>query len=181
MWGGLFTRPHGITIGPDDSVYCVDDLDHTVRKFTPEGRLLMTLGTSSVASDTGSTSIDYRTIQRAGPPFHYPTNLAIAPSGDLYISDGYGNARITSPDGKLLSWASQGTEGQFQCRTASPSIDGIVYADRENSRASSQKREFSDMDGCTPQQVFITRAAISTAELGFIHVARRWPDSTGVA
>src|SRR5437763_6070757 len=45
-WGeGLFNRAHGITIGPDDAVYCTDDLDHTVRKFTPEGRLLMTLGT----------------------------------------------------------------------------------------------------------------------------------------
>ena len=37
-WGeGLFVRPHGITIGPDDAVYCVDDSDHTVRKFTPDG------------------------------------------------------------------------------------------------------------------------------------------------
>src|SRR5262245_61818458 len=39
-WGeGLFRRAHGITIGPDDAVYCTDDLDHTVRKFTPEGKL----------------------------------------------------------------------------------------------------------------------------------------------
>ena len=37
-WGeGLFARPHGITIGPDDAVYCTDDLDHTVKKFTPDG------------------------------------------------------------------------------------------------------------------------------------------------
>src|SRR5262245_22184987 len=57
-WGeGVFTRPHGITIGPDDCVYCTDDLDHTVRKFTPEGRLLFTLGTSGQPSDTGATSI----------------------------------------------------------------------------------------------------------------------------
>ena len=34
-WGeGLFHRPHGIWIGPDDAVYCTDDLDHTVHKFT---------------------------------------------------------------------------------------------------------------------------------------------------
>src|SRR5262245_2784150 len=53
-WGeGLFTRPHGITLGPDDSVYCCDDLDHTVRKYTPDGRLLLTLGTSGKPSDTG--------------------------------------------------------------------------------------------------------------------------------
>src|SRR4051812_45802956 len=46
-WGeGVFARPHGMTIGPDDSVYCTDDLDHTIRKFTPDGTLLLTLGSS---------------------------------------------------------------------------------------------------------------------------------------
>src|SRR5262249_8604040 len=77
-WGeGLFVRPHGIFIGPDDTVYCTDDCDHTVRAFTPEGRLLMTLGTRGQPSDTGATGNDYRTIRRAAPPFNYPTNLAI--------------------------------------------------------------------------------------------------------
>src|SRR5256714_12232767 len=43
-WGeGVFCRAHGLHIGPDDSLYCTDDLDHTVRKFTPDGKLLMTL------------------------------------------------------------------------------------------------------------------------------------------
>src|SRR6266511_5180299 len=51
--GGFTPRTHGITVGPDEMVYCVDDGDHTVRKFTPDGELLMTLGTSGVASDTG--------------------------------------------------------------------------------------------------------------------------------
>src|SRR5215813_12647028 len=84
-WGeGLFARPHGIFIGPDDSVYCTDDLDHTVRKLTPDGRLLLTLGTTGQHSDTGATSMDYRTIVHAGPPFHFPTNLALSPQGDLY-------------------------------------------------------------------------------------------------
>src|ERR1700751_2942723 len=72
-WGeNLFQRAHGITIGPDDSVYCTDDLDHTVRKFTPTGELLLTLGTSGRPSETGIDGIDYRTIRRAGPPFHRP-------------------------------------------------------------------------------------------------------------
>src|SRR5436305_10098481 len=94
-WGeDLFVRPHGITIGPDDTVYCTDDLDHTVRKFTPEGRLLMTLGTSGRPSDTGIDGIDYRTIRRPGPPFHRPTNVALAPDGSLYVTDGYGNSRV---------------------------------------------------------------------------------------
>ena len=70
-WGeGLFARPHGISIGPDDAVYLTDDADHTVRKFTPDGRLLLTLGTSGKPSDTGATSIDFRTIvqRRAAVP-----------------------------------------------------------------------------------------------------------------
>src|SRR5688572_22114449 len=46
-WGeGQFERPHGITMGPDDTLYLTDDRDHTVRHYTPEGRLLRTLGTS---------------------------------------------------------------------------------------------------------------------------------------
>src|SRR5438874_8356265 len=92
-WGeGLVVRAHGITIGPDDAVYLTDDLDHTVRKFTPEGRLLLTLGMSGRASDTGVTGIDYRTILRGGDPFNRPTNLALAPDGSMYVTDGYGNA-----------------------------------------------------------------------------------------
>src|SRR5438105_1220102 len=40
-WGeGVFTRPHGITITADDTVYCADDSDHTVRKLTTDGKLI---------------------------------------------------------------------------------------------------------------------------------------------
>ena len=54
-WGeGIFTpRTHCIKFGPDGSVYTADDGNHTIRKFSPEGELLMTLGTPGVASDTG--------------------------------------------------------------------------------------------------------------------------------
>ena len=71
-WGeGTFVRPHGISIGRydesgDDVVYCTDDLDHTVGRFTLDGKLLGRLGTPGHASDTGATSLDYRTIQRSG-------------------------------------------------------------------------------------------------------------------
>ena len=81
-WGeGTFTRPHGICIGPDDAVYLTDDASHTVRKFTADGKLLWTLGASGHPSDTGATSLDYRTIRRAGvastlglaDPLHFPS------------------------------------------------------------------------------------------------------------
>lgn len=140
-WGeGVFARPHGITIGPDDNVYCTDDLDHTVRKFTQDGRLLMTLGTSGVPSQTGATSVDFRTIRQSAPPFHFPTNLALGLEGELFVTDGYGNARVHKfdPDGLLmLSWGAPGAgPGQFNVPHGI-AIDrhGIVFvADRENSR-----------------------------------------------
>jgi DNA-binding beta-propeller fold protein YncE len=184
-WGeGAFVRPHGITIDPDDAVYCTDDLGHAVRKYTPEGRLLLTLGTPGKPSDTGATSIDYRTIRYAGPPFHYPTNVALAANGDLYVSDGYGNARVHrfSPDGRLLdSWGEPGGgPGQFRVPHGI-AIDrqGIVYvADRENSRLQlftpdgEYISEWTDV--ARPSQVFIAGdGRIYVAELGFR--AGMWP------
>ena len=83
-WGeNEFTpRTHGITVGPDDSVYCVDDGGHVIKKFTPDGKLLLTLG-SGEPSDTGYDGSTVPSIQRGGPPFNRPTNLAVAPNGDL--------------------------------------------------------------------------------------------------
>jgi streptogramin lyase len=183
----LFTRPHGILIGPDDAVYCTDDLDHTVRKFTPEGRLLLTLGTSGKSSDTGATSMDYRNILRAGPPFHYPTNVALAPEGDIYISDGYGNARIHkfSADGLLLfSWGEPGDgPGQFHIpHGIAVDKQGTVYvADRENSRLqlfSSGGVFLSEWTNVArPCQVFIDAIGhVYVAELGYR--AGMWPGTT---
>lgn len=141
MWGaGQFVRPHGIFIGPDDSVYLTDDQDHTVRKFTPDGELLTALGTRGEASDTGVENSDYRTIKRPAPPFNLPTNLALAPDGTMYVSDGYGNCCVHkfSADGELLlSWGQAGNEpGQFQIPHGI-GVDHsgrVVVADRENSR-----------------------------------------------
>ena len=140
-WGeGQFTpRTHGITIGPDDSVYCVDDADHTVRKFTTDGELLMTIGTSGQASDTGYTGT-VASIARGGPPFNRPTNLAVAPTGELYVSDGYGNARVHrfSATGELIqSWGEPGTgPGEFMLPHGIwVMADGrVLVADRENDR-----------------------------------------------
>ncbi|MBI4584959.1 MAG: hypothetical protein HY717_13180 [Planctomycetes bacterium] len=190
-WGeGWFARPHGIFIGPDEAVYCTDDLDHTVRKFTPDGRLLMTLGASGKPSDTGATSVDYRTILHAGPPFHHPTNLALSPEGEMYVSDGYGNARVHkfSPDGRLLfSWGEPGNgPGQFRVpHGIAVDPQGTVYvADRENSRIqlfTPDGRYLSEWtDVARPCQVFIDGAGDAyVAELGFR--AGMWPGATAPA
>jgi DNA-binding beta-propeller fold protein YncE len=165
-WGeGVFQRAHGITIGRDDAVYCTDDLDHTVRKFTPEGKLLLTLGTSGRPSDTGIDGIDYRTIRRLGEPFNRPTNLALARDGSMYVTDGYGNARVHkfAPDGRLLfSWGEPGSgPGQFNLPhgIALDRDDRVYVADRENSRIqvfSPDGKFLAEWtDVARPMQVFI--------------------------
>ncbi len=178
-WGaGVFRRPHGITIGPDDAVYCTDDLDHTVRKFTPDGRLLLTLGTGGQPSDTGVAGIDYRTIRRGGAPFHRPTNVALAADGALYVTDGYGNARVHkfAPDGRhLFSWGEPGSgPGQFNLpHGIALDRDGRVYvADRENSRlqiftpAGEYLAEWTDV--ARPMQVVLDgRDRVFVAEVGW--------------
>jgi DNA-binding beta-propeller fold protein YncE len=187
-WGEkVFVRPHGITIGPDDSVYITDDLDHTIRKFTPDGTLIQTFGTSGSPSDTGATSQDFRTIRRAGAPFHYPTNVALTADGSLYIADGYGNARIHkfSHDGRhLFSWGEPGAgPGQFRLpHGIAVGPDGtVVVADRENSRI-----QFFTPDGeflkqwteiARPCQVLIDAIGnVYVAELGYR--SAMWPGTT---
>jgi DNA-binding beta-propeller fold protein YncE len=186
-WGeGQFARPHGLFIGPDDGLYLTDDLGHTVRKFTTEGNLLLTLGVQGRASDTGVSGMDYRTICRTAGPFCYPTNLALSPSGDLYISDGYGNARVHqfSPDGRhIRTWGEIGSgPGQFQLpHGIAVDRQGTVYvADRENSRIQLFTPEGKYLaqwtDVARPCQVFIdSEGMVMVAELG--HRAGRWPNS----
>jgi DNA-binding beta-propeller fold protein YncE len=119
-WGeGYFKRPHEATFGADDSVWCADDLAHVVTKFTREGKVLMVLGTKDKPSDTGyDKAVGLPSITKAGPPFNRCTGVALTPEGEIFVSDGYGNARVHkfSPDGKLLkSWGEPGTgPGQFK-------------------------------------------------------------------
>ena len=141
-WGEDFFTPrtHGIAVDAHDMVYSVDDGDHTVRKFTPDGKQVMQIGVSGKASDTGYDGKRLGTIARGGPPFNRPTDISIAPDGELYVCDGYGNARVHrfSTDGKLVqSWGEPGTgPGEFHLpHGIGVAPDGRVFvADRENDR-----------------------------------------------
>ena len=187
-WGEkLFVRPHGIAIGPDDAVYITDDLDHTIKKFTPDGTLIQTFGKSGSSSDTGATSQDFRTIRRSGAPFHYPTNVALAADGSLFIADGYGNARIHkfSQDGRhLFSWGEPGAgPGQFRIpHGIAIGPDGmVVVADRENSRLQffTPNGEFIKQwtEIARPCQAVVdSNGIVYVAELGF--KAGMWPGTT---
>src|SRR5256885_605174 len=66
---GIFRRPHGITIGPNDTLWLTDDLHHTIRQFTAAGKLLLTIGDP----DTPSTL-------QGGKPFNRPTHVALCPT-----------------------------------------------------------------------------------------------------
>jgi DNA-binding beta-propeller fold protein YncE len=126
---GVFTnRTHAIRAGADGYLYCVDDGSHTITKWTTAGELVMTIGTPGQSSPKFS-----------GEPFNRPTDVALAPDGTLFISDGYGNARIHhySADGeRLASWGSPGIDpGQFMV-PHNIALDGdrLYVADREAHR-----------------------------------------------
>ncbi len=177
-WGeGMFTpRTHGITIGPDDSIYLTDDGDHTVRRFTPDGKQIQVFGTSGQPSDTGYTgTVD--SITHGGVPFNRPTNLSIGPNGDLYVSDGYGNARVHrfSPDGELLqSWGEPGTgPGEFKTPHGIWALTDsrVLVADRENDRI----QVFSPSGEYLGEWTDVQRpTAIYQAADGLVYVSELW-------
>lgn len=138
-WGeGVFTNPHGLQIGPDGSIYTVDNGDHTVRKFSPDGKQLLLLGTPGQRSETGWSG-SYDTL-RGGPPFSAPTNVAVAADGSLFVTDGYGNCKVHhfSADGTLIGSFGEAGRGPGQFRLVHGICigqDGLLYVgDRANDR-----------------------------------------------
>ena len=126
---------HSITIAPDDTAYVTDVLTHAVYQLTLDGELLRTLGTPG----------------RTGPPgqpFNSPTKAVATPDGEVFVADGYGQARVhrfAASGELLLSWGEPGREpGQFDT-PHSIGVDrrGTVWvADRENGRV-----QMFDTDG----------------------------------
>ena len=151
-WGkGLFDNPHGITVAPDGNLFCVDTGDGTIRKMTPQGRVLLTLGGAHEPA-----------LKMTNRPFSVPTHVGVDPrTNEFYISDGYSNAAVHkfSPEGKhLFTFGESGTgEGQFNIvHNVSVDRHGWVYvADRENHRI----QVFSDKGVFETQWVNLSRAA----------------------
>ncbi len=122
-WGeGLFVSPHAILIDREDNVWLVDADGGQVMKFTPSGDLLMAIGTRGYRSDTGFDPVDlshsgWKEVKHGGEPFNLPAGVALAPSGDIFVADGYANSRVHkfSAEGKLLlSWGEPGSgPGEF--------------------------------------------------------------------
>lgn len=145
-WGkGLFQRPHGGCLGSDGLIYIADDYANVVHRFSPEGELISTIGNVGKPSDSGfRPGLDVferiSSIERGAPPFNQPTGVAVSRSGDIFVSDGYGNARVHRFNAQgelLLSWGEPGGgQGQFRLPHGVwvDSSDRVWVADRENNR-----------------------------------------------
>ena len=125
-WGkGLYKIPHSVRVDPEGNIWTVDAASSRVMKFTPQGARLMEI---SVGEQPKTRS-----------EFNGTTDIAFGPNGRLFISDGYGNARILeyTADGKRVrQWGRAGDgPGEFHLPHGIVYDDGSLYvADRENGR-----------------------------------------------
>ena len=118
---------HFIRIGPNGNIWTANISEHVVRKYNPKGKLLLTLGVPGIAgTDKGH--------------FDKPTDMAILPSGDIFVSDGYGNRRVIHFDAKgkyVNQWGQAGSEpGRFALphSIVADSRKRLYVADRDNAR-----------------------------------------------
>jgi len=132
---GMFNYPHGLFVDREGNVWVTDSRGeggkgHTVIKFAPDGKVLMTLGKPGVSGD--------------GPGMlNSPSDVVVSPKGDIFVADGHGektNDRIMkiSKDGKFIkAWGKHGSgPGEFDVphTIALDSTGRVFVGDRSNSR-----------------------------------------------
>jgi hypothetical protein len=127
-WGrDTLKTAHHLKIDHEGNVWAADIGNHVVRKFTPEGKLLLTIGT-----------VDHP--GKDDTHLNMPTDMAVTPDGDVFVSDGYGNARVVHFDGQgrfVKEWGELGSKpGQFSIphAIAVDSKGRLYVADRNNVR-----------------------------------------------
>jgi len=147
---GLFTRSHGIRIDKDGNIWATDVGAHTVMKLSPKGEVLMTLGTKGKAGAWDEAASAHL--------FNEPNDIAIAPNGDIFISQGHtpgaGRGGVQQnpgvlkfdKNGKFIKfWGGKGTEpGKFEVAhgIALDAKGQLWVTDREN-----QRIQIFDQDG----------------------------------
>jgi DNA-binding beta-propeller fold protein YncE len=159
---GMFVQAHGLAVDSDGNIWVTDaqgkdGKGQQVFKFSPEGKILMTLGKPGVAG-TGTDT------------FNGPSGVAVASNGDIFVADGHGgdtNARIVkfSKDGTFISqWGKKGSgPGEFDTPhgIALDSKGRVFVADRVNNRIQVFDRDGKFIDQWKqfgrPSGIFISR------------------------
>ncbi len=157
---GLILDSHGIAVDPQDRIWVADRDAHQLVAFDRDGHVLARLG------DRGEPRLEL--------PFNHPTDVAFAADGEIYVSDGYGNARVHrfAPDGRHLgSW---GEPGRGPAQFSTPHAvwvdnrDRVLVADRENDRIQVFDREgrFLTMwdDVYRPMDIFETPEGVLVSD-----------------
>jgi streptogramin lyase len=133
-WGDedLFVEAHSVQFDRDGFIWTSDPNGHVVHKFSTDGKLVMTLGKKGVAGDNASHDA-----------FNRPNAVAIAPNGDIFVSDGYVNSRVVqfSKDGKfikIIGGVKGNGPGQLQLPhgVAIDSKGRLLVSDSDNKRIS---------------------------------------------
>ena len=142
-WGDkMFVWPHGIRVDQEGNIWITDGQNNKegtngqlVYKFSPDHRILMTIGTKGMAGEGEYT-------------FNGPTDVAIGRNGDIFVTDGHVNARVVkyTKDGKFIkAWGKKGKgPGEFNLphSVAIDSSGRVFVADRSNNRI-----QIFDQDG----------------------------------
>jgi len=142
--GLSLTRSHGMRMDADDNIWVTDVGAHTVMKVSPQGQILLTLGTKGQAGDWNEAAQSHH--------LNEPNDLAIGRNGDIFVVQGHtpgkGDPRVLKFDSKgnfVKSWGGRGTEpGQFDvAHGIAVDAKGLLWvADREN-----QRIQIFDQDG----------------------------------
>ena len=161
-----FVRPHSVTIDHEDNIWFVDDSGNSIYKYNQSMELQLKIGNGEPSE------------RESGQPFNRPTDVTIRKStGEIFISDGYGNSRIHhfDPDGKFVkSWGISGTNpGQFSLphNVNMISDNELIVCDRENHRV-----QIFSIDGEFIKEWHVHKAVASTIdEQGNIYIAEQGP------
>jgi sugar lactone lactonase YvrE len=131
---GLFLRPHGLRIDPEDNIWLTDVGAHFALKMSPQGRILLVLGVEGRAGEWHA----YGHLRL----LNEPNEVVTGPGGELYVLQGHGKAECSilkfDRDGGFLGcWGKTGTgAGEFNVpHSLVIDGDGLLHiADRSNER-----------------------------------------------
>lgn len=180
----MFVTPHGVFVDHEGNVWVTDangrdGKGHQVFKFSPDGKVLMTLGKAGVAGEGPDT-------------FNRPTDVVVAPNGDIFVADGHGGdtvGRIVkfTKDGKFLkTWGKVGSgPGEFKNphALAFDATGRLFVADRTNSRI-----QIFDQEGTfltewkqfgEPSDVYINNGVLFVPDIGLTR-ADKSPGTRGI-